>query len=195
MGCDIHLHVEQRDVDGIWSPVADSFDSRNYRLFSALAGVRNGTGFAGCDMGDPIEPIAAPRGLPAGVSAAVQAESDEWDIDGHSHSWLTVGELLAHDWDQTVVARGLVRDAVPGDRRFENGGKAAWVIDYFETFHSWPPDTEICSMTTASGYVPIEWRMPLSGHLDTDWFAFVLRLGRLAAGDPTSVRIVFWFDN
>lgn len=195
MGCDIHLRVEQRSADGTWSPVPDPFDTRNYRLFSALAGVRNGYGFAGIDTGDPITPIAEPRGLPADVSAPVKADSDEWDIDGHTHSWLTVGELLLHDWDMTVVARGLTIDTDPDDRRFVNGGRAKWVVEHFELFHDWPPNTEICGATTASGYVPIEWRVPLSAHLSTDWFGFVLRLGRLAGADPSSVRIVFWFDN
>ena len=193
MGCDIHLHVEQRSADGTWAPLPHSYSTRNYRLFAALAGVRNGTGFAGCDLGDPIEPIAAPRGLPADVSDEVQAESDEWDIDGHTHSWLTAGELLAHDWDMTVVNRGLTVDT--DDRRFKDGGRANWVVDYFERWHSWPPDTEVVGMTTASGYVPIEWRIPLSADLSTDWFALVLRLGRLAGDDLDSVRIVFWFDN
>src|SRR5215469_11787636 len=31
---------------------------RNYDLFAILAGVRNGSGFGGCDTGDPVVPIA-----------------------------------------------------------------------------------------------------------------------------------------
>jgi hypothetical protein len=193
MGCDIHLYVERQGSDGAWSPVEDPFDTRNYRLFAALAGVRNGVGFAGCDLGDPIEPIADRRGLPDDVSESVKAASDEWDIDGHSHSWLTAGELMAHDWDSIVVNRGLTRDT--DERHFKDGGRAKWVVEYFEQLHEWPPDTEICGMTTASGYVPIEWRTPLSANVSTDWFAFMLRLQRMAGDDPSSVRIVFWFDN
>lgn len=92
MGCDIHLVLE-RNAGGKWIGV-DTFQghhrlaakvgdwdwsspiarSRNYRRFAALAGVR-GAG--------PV-----PHGLPADVSETAKFLSDEWGIDGHSHSWL-----------------------------------------------------------------------------------------------------------
>ena len=58
---------------------------RNYRLFGALAGVRD------YNM-DIISDFA--KGLPVDVSTEVCAISDEWDIDGHTHSYLTVKELI-----------------------------------------------------------------------------------------------------
>ncbi len=118
MGCDIHFYVE-RKVDNVWcsadrwepNPDADEegqpsltityserfYSDRNYDLFSILADVRNGSGFAGCDTGDGFVPIDEPRGLPADVSEEVLADSISWNGDGHSHSWFTVAELFEYD--------------------------------------------------------------------------------------------------
>lgn len=95
MGCDIHSFAEVKE-NGSWKVVEDyrPFQDRNYQLFALLADVRNGSGFAGCDTGNHIEPISIPKGLPKDCSAKVQLNSDDWDIDGHSHSWLTLKELL-----------------------------------------------------------------------------------------------------
>ena len=43
---------------------SEPYGNRNYKLFSFLADVRNGYGFAGVDTGNRIEPIADPRGNP-----------------------------------------------------------------------------------------------------------------------------------
>jgi len=130
MGCDIHLYVEKRDENGkwvsadTWTPddwaakegkdqFVVSFENRfyvdrNYDLFAILADVRNGYGFAGIDTGDGFIPIADPRGLPFDVTLAVHAEGDAWDCDGHSHSYFTVAELKAYNWNQTTKHRGVV---------------------------------------------------------------------------------------
>lgn len=123
MGCDIHFYVE-RKVDGKWVS-ADKwtpnkyagdegepsmcveyedrfYRDRNYDLFSMLANVRNGFGFAGCDTGDGFKPIAMPRNLPFDVSPEVKDESDRYGCDGHSHSWLTLAELKSYDWKGQV---------------------------------------------------------------------------------------------
>ena len=88
MGCDIHCYVEKRGEDfGIWEEVV-GFDvglsHRNYGTFTILAGVRNYGGFT---------PISLPKGLPLDVSPSVKKESDEMDLDGHSHSYLSVQEI------------------------------------------------------------------------------------------------------
>lgn len=134
MGCDIHLYVERRDQDGIWHSLdtwnddpdepgrksvykwgpgfeqlaGPIYRERNYDLFAILADVRNGRGFAGCDTGDGFNPIAAPRGVPDDASPEYAAEVASWDGNGHSHSWLTLGELLCYDWTQTTKRRGWV---------------------------------------------------------------------------------------
>lgn len=135
MGCDIHLYVEKWNPQterwesaDTWSknkyydpteddgerPLAvayeDSFyNNRNYRLFGMLADVRNGRrGFGGADMGNAVTPMAEPRGLPEDVCSEIENESDYWGLDGHSHSWLTLAELLNYDWTQVVQCRGYV---------------------------------------------------------------------------------------
>lgn len=102
MGCDIHLHAEVRQA-GVWAEIEcppDDIDDdtgggwythRNYFVFSCLADVRND---------EHITPIDSPRGLPPDVSPTVYADSEEWGIDGHSHSWLTIDELSAWTWPE-----------------------------------------------------------------------------------------------
>lgn len=128
MGCDIHFFTEARQADGTWKhadprvlnkyyepdngereyELESVYFGRNYRLFAILANVRNGYGFAGVDTGDALVPIADPRGLPDDVSAAVREESDSWGVDGHSHSYFTLQELLDFNWTQRVCNRGWV---------------------------------------------------------------------------------------
>ncbi|QXC59358.1 hypothetical protein KSP35_13190 [Aquihabitans sp. G128] len=113
MGCDIHMWVETFGEDDAWAVVRpadvgleprgwnddDGFEQydggwdtgRDYLIFAALAGVRNSY---------EVEPIASPRGLPGDLSQAVAADAAGWLGDGHSYSWLSLGEVTAYDWDR-----------------------------------------------------------------------------------------------
>lgn len=62
---------------------------RNYIVFSVLANVRNRY---------KILPISKPKELPHDVTSRTLKESNDYGIDGHSHSWLTVQELLSYKW-------------------------------------------------------------------------------------------------
>lgn len=74
------------DQSKLPNPKTDKpFYGRNYRLFGALAGVRD------YNM-ETISDFA--KGLPVDVSTEVCGISDEWGVDGHSHSYLTVKELI-----------------------------------------------------------------------------------------------------
>jgi hypothetical protein len=106
------------------------YQDRNYDTFAILANVRNGRGFAGCDTGDGFIPISEPRGLPADLSSALrQLREDSEKLEDeahdahyekckadfgcgwfgdHSHSWLSLRELLACDWSRTTKHRGMV---------------------------------------------------------------------------------------
>jgi hypothetical protein len=102
MGCDIHLWIEKRDLEGRWQPAeaynednyyqSDLYDTRSYKLFSLLADVRND---------GSIKPIVEPRELPDDMSPIV-AELARHFAD-HSHSWLTLRELLDYDWLTPVL--------------------------------------------------------------------------------------------
>ena len=136
MGTDIHLNVEVRkygtreDHRGrsrlhFWNQIhrkvtVPSFreervidlgwgDGRNYDVFAMLADVRNGSGFAGVDTGEGFVPISPPRGLPEDASSEIYESGIDY---GHSHSWLTLRELLDLEdngyWDRTTRHRGVM---------------------------------------------------------------------------------------
>lgn len=99
MGCDIHMVVELYDwvPDGkgdevqAWSMVIAepaAYGDRNYALFGALAGVRN----------HDVPKIADKRGVPEDASPETKKWSQRYGADGHSHSWVTLAEVLAYDW-------------------------------------------------------------------------------------------------
>ena len=133
MGCDIHVHVEYKkdlftgydaenkpqyeskwicgdyfhknpyfgsdEYEKEWSLVG-LCDSRNYAMFSVLANVRN--------YGE-TEYIDEPRGLPEDVTEMVKEDAENWGIDGHSHSYLTLKELIDFQNKQTPLRhRGMI---------------------------------------------------------------------------------------
>lgn len=130
VGTDIH-GVFQRHDGAAWVDIPSKYEeSRHYQLFAVLAGVRNGTGFAGIRTGEKVTPISEPRGLPDdfnvvdGDTHPIETlqiiserrrkyrEPDDamevWMGD-HSHSWLTADEMLA--WFETapaVVQTGII---------------------------------------------------------------------------------------
>lgn len=132
MGCDIHARIEKK-ADGRWLdiPSANAFDCRSYGIFGFLADVRNYS---------DVPPIAVPRGIPPDASKDVKADSDGWDTDGHTHSWLSMDELLTFDYDQPVEDRRVTINgnggctAQPGEGRMttyrEFLGK--WYFDELE---------------------------------------------------------------
>jgi hypothetical protein len=212
MGCDIHLYTEQR-IDGKWQSVDvwtkedgeghmhvayehKLYGDRNYSLFAILANVRNGYGFAGVKTGDGFVPISEPRGLPVDVSAQVKTSSDRWDGDGHSHSHLTLREILDADWNQKTVRCGYVR--AEGYRDWRNRGKpSAWSgdvhgpnvrkvsVDEMERICTTQEDDDdiICF---------IEWTEYYHELLGSFAKAVFRALHKAA---PEDVRFVFWFDN
>lgn len=118
MGCDIHFFVELRTGAAPHGWEAEGaegafYEGRSYLLFAHLADVRNG---------DPnLRPIVEPRGLPKDISSFVKdymGGEDEGDL--HSHSYLTLTELLAYDWpddlqwfNDTTVHRLVMLSAQP----------------------------------------------------------------------------------
>jgi hypothetical protein len=180
MGCDIHPYAEVRK-DGRWQRADVKLcDDRNYESFGLLANVRNGFGFAGCDTGNPIQPIAEARGLPSDTSIA-DTEGVDFEEPGytylgdHSHSYVTLAELLAVDWNATVTRRGYV-----DPQTYENFQK------YGYEPRRW------CGMTTAADHKQIEWKVPLYKACNT---ARDIMLQCLSLGKAEDVRIVFGFDS
>ena len=134
MGCDIHIHVEYKrhkfigsdgdnkpqyvkewacgdyfkinpyypddpDDEKLYSLV-EFCDDRNYERFSILANVRN---YGGTDY------ISEPRGLPTDVTKEVKEDADNWGYDGHSHSYMTLKELIDFQKDiKPLKRRGMI---------------------------------------------------------------------------------------
>lgn len=235
MGCDIHLFVEAKK-DGKWES-ADSweldgdyeppefkvpygkrfYDGRNYNLFSILANVRNGYGFAGCKTGEGFVPISMPKGIPDDASERVSAGSESWGDDGHSHSWLTLREIFEYDWTRVTKLRGFVdalafRDWV--NRRKELGegpesycggvgGGSVEIVSHDEMASrikvietrekNYQQIVEAIKKEMPYVYTNVEWDVPYWRCASEFWGTAIPRLIRL--GDFDSVRIVFWFDN
>ncbi len=131
MGCDIHSFAEVRK-NGKWEKVGEVFplddwdrnyfkkdfgDSpinwRDYSLYGWLADVRNYS----C-----VPAISQPRGIPDDVSPEVAQENNDWADDGHSHSWLSLAELLAVNYETVFWDRRVTRQEAPN---FWNGAALA----------------------------------------------------------------------
>lgn len=174
---------------------------RNYDLFGMLADVRNGRGFAGCETGDGFEPIADPRGLPKDVSDPVKAESDRWDSDGHSHSWLTLAELQAYFATEKKTHRSGVVDLEEYKNFKKNGHPESWSggvsggqvqhvtiaeMDRIVAGKKKPEDGK-------NPYTRVRWEVNYSSSAGGFYSRMMPGLAKL--GDSAEVRVVFWFDN
>jgi hypothetical protein len=121
MGCDIHSFAEKK-VNGKWERVEEKiflegtepFGWRSYSMFAFLADVRNY---------DYCTPLSKPKGLPDD-SEFLNELSDydisithrlylEGDYDYHSHSYLTLKELLDFDYDQDFWNRRVTKQIGP----------------------------------------------------------------------------------
>lgn len=241
MGCDIHLYVECRDnASAPWRsadtwreeagersvPYEKAFYSgRNYDLFSILADVRNGTGFAGNKTGDGFVPISKPRGLPDDVSKPVADVASRWQGDGHSHSHLTVAEIMAYDWTQTTNRSGVVQ--VQEFARYKAAdAPTSWASDSWggKVVHHETADFErVLLSVLAENGTPGGWWAYLhdrrglvakaeaalgegqSHYTRISWPVFYYEAGAeflsetlpklWRLGSPENVRIVFFFDN
>ncbi len=85
MGCDIHLHIEVK-VNGKWEHYAAPSIDRDYRLFATMADVRN--------EDHRYVPISKPKGFPEDASILTRLLREDYEIDGHSDSWLDHNEVM-----------------------------------------------------------------------------------------------------
>jgi len=212
MGCDIHLYQEQK-IDGQWkstdvwsdkykegrlSVAYDdmAYHDRNYNLFAILADVRNGRGFAGVNTGTGFNPIAQPKGLPDDISEQVHAEAVYWHGDGHSHSWLTMREILDYDWNQKTMLSGLV-DAENYETWKRRGYPESWCRAVFgaKTRHVTHAEMQAAidsKADTSDMHCEVEWARYYHQQAGSFWKAVCMALHKAS---PDDVRFVFWFDN
>ncbi len=207
MGCDIHMYVEykkslpikdSKEREEKWvcgdyfkpNPFKDIFDEekslermelyghRNYGLFATLAGVR--------DYTNSIIPVSEPKGMPDDCCPYIKSANEDWDSDGHTHSWLTLKELKDYQATQPKLPRtGLLS---PADIiEFDKNGTLP---------KSW------CQGTNVEGWQRREWvennetltplieALQKRAHelLQYEWEEYKVE-------NDEKIRIVFWFDN
>lgn len=208
MGCGIHLYVERYDnIAKTWVS-ADKwteeeygsevrykdlfYSDRNYDVFSILADVRNGVGFAGIPTGEGFTPIALPRGLPDNVSPEVKECSFELAGDGHSHSYFTIQEIMDYDWLQTTTKTGVVSMEAYERWKHYPAAPSAYSDSVVGPNILTVPESELPNEEAT--HVQVSWNT-------TYWECAQRFLGELLpkvwkiSTDPEKVRIVFWFDN
>lgn len=225
MGCDIHIVIQRQDESGAWREVPwqevwshekaapiegvalapDVFRARNYDLFGILADVRNGTGFAGIQMGEGWPSIAPYRGYPEGFNEDDVLPNPRWPEEGprsmgdHSATWVSLDELKAFQWDATeswlygvVPAKEYEALSVAGEApKSYCGGISGDGIGTYE------PDAY--KQAKALGRLPerphVRMGWPETARQATnDWPGKVLPwLDSLAAGRP--LRLVLGFDS
>lgn len=216
MGCDIHCYAEKRNKYGKWEIVGDNYqpyNNRNYNLFSILANVRNGTAFSGCKTGEGFIPISNPKGVPSDASEDYVSIVEQWDSNGHSHSYFTLRELLDYDWTQITQLQGWVN--MVDWEKFSLYGKKHSPQNYcgmvygnsiehiseeeadklFEGL-SRKERIEVAKLHT-NKYALAKWTMKYSQCADDFLSYTITELLKLAGGTKgiDDIRIVFFFDN
>lgn len=98
MGTDIQMLAQARNKEtNQWEEVAFDYDGvRHYLLFSVLADVRNGYGFAGVSTYTPVEPISKPRGYPTDIEVGYNNVINGTWMGYEDHSWLSTKEILEY---------------------------------------------------------------------------------------------------
>jgi len=227
MGTGIHVYVEKK-VNGVWeaqgtfgNKAEDDEEEcygltsppiyryRNYYLFAILAGVGNYFYFH-----DPLNVIAPPRGIPKNASPEYLrcASGSDW----HSHSWLTLRNILNFDWTQKLVQRGwfLASTYIPW-AAYEDSPcpKGYWsnspqenilsdndvktLVSEYKALGGQPAQQRDLLATYFNTYVPHEWGAPYHTLAGPLFLKAVLELLVLGGGTKgiNNIRMVFFFDN
>ncbi len=191
MGCDIHAMIEVRTDKG-WEARGGELDIwRNYDLFAILAGVRN-------RGGRDLNKISEPRGVPTDASEEWLSYVKHWEYDAHSHSYHTLAQLQAFDWNGVGEHEGWVnrdnyktwkRDGKPEEWCQSVGGGGVRHLTNEQM------DAAILDGTaTHSDYTHVRWSEPYLQSVEPTWRP-VLTLLESVGASPEDVRLVFCFDN
>lgn len=134
MGCDIHVHAERKEGDRwvhVEVPLLDCghykdeiFGGRQYGKFGFMAGVRNYSA---------ITPLSEPRGVPDDASDETRSDYESWDMDAHSASWLSLQEMEAVNYEQSVEDRRCMRNGNGGSTCDPGEGEQMTLRQFLET--------------------------------------------------------------
>ena len=148
-----------------------------------------------------------PRGTPSGASPEYKKIAEDWGIDGHSHSYFTVREILDFPgWEKyNTTHRGWV--TVEEYEQFRSFGKPrAWAGGISGTNLKKISNEDMADLADlklsgklpegAHYYTQVEWT---EGYKESCPFFIkhlVPHLREMAGfGDLRNVRIIFFFDN
>lgn len=186
MGTDIHHTFQARANAQQWIEIPSRYEgNRHYALFAILADVRNGYGFAGIKTGEPVQPISAPRGLPADLP--------EGDYGDHSQSWLLGSEILA--WRAAHAGKPTLKTGVLDRKEYER-----W--DHIAPPSAYSGDVWGQQVVTVNDNAIEMVRTPHWTHVRCHWEEkpadecayFFDEVARLV-GEHGEVRFVFGFDS
>ena len=175
---------------------------RNYNLFGILANVRNGYGLAGAPTGGQFLPISKPKGISEDASDEVKAELDSWGVDGHSHSWLTVKEILEWShWTDIRITSGYIsekqyREFDPGKGPDSWAGGMAGPKRLMITRENFDALDEAGKLDKEIDYcINVSWPNSYKELVGDEFLLELMSTLQALDPDPANVRMVFWFDN
>jgi len=194
-------HTEPDDGESEWNFENELFDGpRNYDAFAILADVRNGQGFAGVKTGDGFNIISEPKGFPSDMSPEVT----EWTKTvEHTPSWLTLKEIIDFNWNQTTRHEGWM-----GLNAYEKWDKVSPPEEYcggvggLNIEHILIPEANRLLKdpskidSTKEYYVNISFNESYINAVGSYYTELIPKMKEHAPnGDPTKIRIVFYFDS
>jgi hypothetical protein len=206
MGTDIH-GVFQRKTDKGWEDIPSKWkQERHYFLFSFLADVRNGYGFAGVPTYEPINPISSPRGLPEDFSMDGDEHLTTMEVLGrrakyvedknkptlwmgdHSHSWLLSSEILT----AAEKMKNTTRTGVISLEAFKKWDRISCPAEYSGGISG--PNIHVAASPLAinskTSHVQVTWV-----ENDKDDIAYFLKEVIRLQKDHGLIRLVFGFDS
>lgn len=196
---DIHLYIEHRqDLSCPWvgarrrnsSRTERLYANQNYAVFEVLGFPTGSPGAQG------IQPIAYPRGLPEDVSSEIKLLSLTSGDEAGGHSWLTLEELRAYDWDRLVTVEGVLSRAEYATL-LKEGKAPCWKTDVFGPNVVVVPHDRILSTPTGDGKfycTRVAWEMPCRGRCE-DFLVRVIPIMEEIGPSPELTRMVYWFTS
>jgi len=196
-----YCQEELKELEG--SPLVTEgwvYDGRNYDLFGMLADVRNGRGFAGIKTGEGFKPISLPKGLPDDLSEELENDRDSIEDFYHSHSYLTVEELLAYDWEQKTTHCGYVtpseylnfkKQGYP--TRWTGGLNETSIVSHEEMENYIKENPSLVDQSSI--LTQVTWQEPYKEAASIFYNESLNKLKELVEDSPQDVRMVFWFDS
>ncbi|MBF2002798.1 MAG: hypothetical protein IGS38_18995 [Synechococcales cyanobacterium M58_A2018_015] len=214
MGTDIYLYAEIKK-HGTWQPLSlaeqgehrpeycpesdpedyldsqlsapvEIYNSRNDDLFAILGDVRNPTGRTLNDQ--PFDVIAPPRGLPEDLSIEIRSMLNDWECETGSGvsgpSWLLLSEVLEFDWYGKFMCYQAMVDA-----------RVAHLFEESKPFpyDPWPKEIPIGYATYMRDGVIVRWTDTYADAAGQDFMDLLNTLKQ--QGEPSQIRLVFWFDH